>query len=95
MDGTPFLSAAGYTKLAVQRSGAAVGGSSPSVQEPAETARTRARWARAQWCSVGCELCTVRRSCWRLSLEGEAKDGGQGPAHRRLRMPRATIDCSQ
>lgn len=37
MDGTPFLSAAGYTKLAVQRSGAAVGGSSPSVREPAET----------------------------------------------------------
>ena len=26
MDGTPFLSVAGYTKLAVQRSGAAVGG---------------------------------------------------------------------
>lgn len=38
MDGTPFLSAAGYTKLAVQKSGVAVGGSSPSEQEPAETA---------------------------------------------------------
>lgn len=38
MDGTPFLSAAGYTKLAVQRRSAAVGGRSPSVQELAETA---------------------------------------------------------
>lgn len=30
VDGTPFLSAAGHTKLAVQRRSAAVGGRSPS-----------------------------------------------------------------
>lgn len=48
---TPFLSAAGYTKLAKQRSGVAVGGSSPSRHNPLRKPRVR-QW---RWVNRRCE----------------------------------------